>query len=223
MQTRFLSLLLLLLPSLAWSQAVTANLIGTVTDSSGAIVPKATVTITEVNTGVSRKIATNADGIYSQPYLPPGLYKVEIENQGFKKFSRDKIELNVATTIRVDATLEPGQITETVSVTAEAPLLQTDRADVSRTVTAQAVRELPVPNRSFQALVGLLPGVSVPVANFTALEDPQRTTFYQANGQGNSANNVQVDGVDNNNPTLGLTIYIPPAEAVQEVNISTSN
>jgi hypothetical protein len=61
------------------------------------------------------------------------------------------------------------------------------------------------------------------VANFTTLEDPQRTTFYQANGQGNSANNVQVDGVDNNNPTLGLTIYIPPAESVQEVNISTSN
>ncbi len=213
----------LTLSASVWSQAVTATLIGTVTDSSSAVVPNANVTITETNTGVVRRIVTNAEGAYTQPYLPPGTYKVEVERQGFKKFERDKIELNVATTARIDAQLEAGAVTETVNVTAEAALLQTDRADVSRTVTAQAVRELPVPNRSFQALVGLLPGVSVPVANFTALEDPQRTTFYQANGQGNSANNVQVDGVDNNNPTLGLTIYIPPAEAVQEVNISTSN
>ncbi len=215
--------ILLLTPSLCWSQAVTANMVGTVTDTSGGLVAQAAVSITETNTGVTRKIRTNAVGIYSQPYLPPGLYRIEIENPGFKKFLREKIDINVATTVRIDAVLEPGQVTETVTVSAEAPLLQTDRADVSRTVTGQAVRELPVPNRSFQALVGLLPGVSVPVANFTALEDPQRTTFYQANGQGNSANNVQVDGIDNNNPTLGLTIYIPPAEAVQEVNISTSN
>lgn len=206
-----------------WSQAVTATLLGTVSDSSGAIVPGASVTITEVNTGVIRKLTTNGEGFYTQPYLPPGVYKIEVEKQGFKRFERDKVVLNVSTSARIDAALEAGAVTEVVNVTAESPILQTDRADVSRTVTAQAVRELPVPNRSFQALVGLLPGVSVPVANFTALEDPQRTTFYQANGQGNSANNVQVDGVDNNNPTLGLTIYIPPAEAVQEVNISTSN
>ena len=206
--------ILLLTQSLCWSQAITANMVGTVTDSSGGSVAQAAVTITETNTGVTRKLRTNAVGIYTQPYLPPGLYRIEIENPGFKKFLRDKIEVNVATTVRIDAVLEPGQVTETVTVRAEAPLLQMDRADVSRTVTGQAVRELPVPNRSFQALVGLLPGVSVPVSNFTALEDPQRTTFYQANGQGNSANNVQVDGVDNNNPTLGLTIYIPPAEAV---------
>ena len=133
------------------------------------------------------------------------------------------MQITVASTVRVDFSLETGAVTETVQVTAESPLLQTDRSDVNRTVTSQVVRELPVANRSFQALVGLLPGVTPPVANFTALEDPQRTTFYQANGQGNSANNVQVDGVDNNNPTLGLTIYIPPAESVQEVNISTSN
>ena len=214
---------LLLTSSFAWSQAVTANLVGTVTDTSGAIVPKAAVTIEGINTGLVRKVSANAEGLYSQPYLPPGIYRVEVEHPGFKKFSRDKIEVNVASTLRVDAILEPGQANEVVTVTAESALLQTDRADVSRSVTGQAVRELPVPNRSFQALVGLLPGVSVPVANFTALEDPQRTTFYQSNGQGNSANNVQVDGVDNNNPTLGLTIYIPPAEAVQEVNISTSN
>jgi hypothetical protein len=207
----------------AFGQAVTATLLGSVSDVSGGVIPGASVVITEVNTGIVRRVATSEAGLYTQPYLPPGVYKVEIEREGFKRFVREGVVVNVASTVRVDATLEPGAVTEVVNVSAEAPVLQTDRSDVNRTVTAKDVVELPVPNRSFQALVGLLPGVSPPAATFTALEDPQRTTFYQANGQGNSANNVQVDGVDNNNPTLGLTIYIPPAEVIQEVNVSTSN
>ncbi|MBM3725206.1 MAG: hypothetical protein FJW40_07250 [Acidobacteria bacterium] len=215
--------LILLTTAAAFGQAVTASLVGAITDSSGGAVPEATVRITETQTGVARQLTTSAEGLFSQPYLPPGVYTVEVERAGFKKVSRSNIQLQVATTVRVDFTLEPGMVTETVQVTAESPLLQTDRSDVSRTVTSQAVRELPVANRSFQALAGLMPGVTPPIANFTALEDPQRTSFFQANGQGNSANNVQVDGVDNNNVTLGLTIYIPPAEGVQEVSISTSN
>jgi hypothetical protein len=214
---------LYLRPQPALGQAVTATVLGTVTDNSGGVVAGAAVTITETGTGQVRRLQTSDSGSYTQPYIAPGTYRVEVERQGFKKFVREAVPVSVSSTVRVDANLEPGTITEVVNVTSEAPLLQTDRADVNRTVTAQAVAELPVPNRSFQQLVGLLPGVSPPVANFTALEDPQRTTFYQANGQGNSANNVQVDGVDNNNPTLGLTIYIPPAEAIQEVSISTSN
>src|SRR5262245_17121666 len=215
--------LLLVGAALAYSQAVTATLLGTVSDSSGAVVPDARIAITDQDTGVKRSVLTNGEGLYTQSFLPPGVYGVEVEKQGFKKIARSRVQITVASTVRVDFSLETGAVTETVQVTAESPLLQTDRSDVNRTVTSQVVRELPVANRSFQALVGLLPGVTPPVANFTALEDPQRTTFYQANGQGNSANNVQVDGVDNNNPTLGLTIYIPPAESVQEVNISTSN
>jgi len=215
--------LFLLVCAEMFGQAVSATLVGTVTDVSGAVVPEAQVTIVEMQTGVRRRLMSNQEGQYTQTFLPPGIYEVEVEKEGFKKVSRGKIQVQVASTVRVDFRLEPGTITETVQVTAESPLLQSDRSDVNRTITSQTVRELPVANRSFQALVGLLPGVTPPIANFTALEDPQRTTFYQANGQGNSANNVQVDGVDNNNPTLGLTIYIPPAESVQEVNISTSN
>ncbi|MBI3679399.1 MAG: TonB-dependent receptor [Acidobacteria bacterium] len=215
--------LVLVFAAAAWGQAITATVLGTVTDSSGAVVADALVSIVETQTGVKRRIATNGEGLYTQPYLPPGIYEVDVEKQGFKKVSRRNIQVQVASTVRADFTLEPGMVTETIQVAAESPLLQTDRSDVNRTIPSQAVRELPIANRSFQALVGLLPGVTPPVANFTALEDAPRTTFYQANGQGNSANNVQVDGVDNNNPTLGLTIYIPPAESVQEVNISTSN
>ncbi|MGH9632433.1 MAG: carboxypeptidase regulatory-like domain-containing protein [Bryobacteraceae bacterium] len=216
-------LLLLLLPSIAWSQAVSATLLGTVTDASGAVVPNAAVTATDIATGVPRRATTNQEGIYTIPYLPPGTYRVEIEAAGFKKFLRDNIELRATMSTRVDTSLEPGQVTEVVEVRAELPLLQTDRSEVSRSFAQKQVTELPLANRSFQSLVGLMPGVSPPSVDFTAAEDPQGTTFFRANGQGNSANNTQVDGVDNTNPTLGLSIYLPSAEVVQEVNITTSN
>jgi hypothetical protein len=216
-------LLVVALTGVAWSQATTATLIGTVTDQSGAVVPNANVTATETNTGVARRAVTNQEGIYSLPYLAPGTYRIDVEAQGFKRMQRDAVELRATTSTRVDTTLEPGQVSETVEVTAETPLLQTDRSEVSRSFNTKAVTELPLANRNFQALAGLLPGVTPPAVTFTQTEDPQGTTFFRANGQGDSANNTQVDGLDNTNPTLGLTIYIPPAEVVQEVNVTTSN
>src|SRR5216684_8189906 len=92
----------------AFAQAVSATLIGTITDSSGATIPNATVTVTETQTGVSRKTTTTSDGVYTVPYLAPGVYRIEVENTGFKKFSRDNVGLTVSSTVRVDATLEPG-------------------------------------------------------------------------------------------------------------------
>lgn len=209
--------------TVSYGQAVTATLLGNVTDASGAVVPSATIRVTEVRTGVTRTVQTNDQGQYTIPYLNPGSYRLEIEVSGFKKFTRSGIELIVGTPIRVDAVLTPGELTETIEVTAELPILKTERADVSQTFDTKTVRELPLANRNYQALAGLLPGVTPPSIDFTQLEDPQGTTFFRANGQGNSANNTMVDGVDNTNPTLGLTIYIPPAESVQEVSVSTSS
>jgi Carboxypeptidase regulatory-like domain len=207
----------------AIGQVVTGTLTGTVTDSSGAAVPNATVTATNQGTGTTQSTTTTASGIYNIPYLAPGTYRVTIEVQGFKKFAEDNVLLDVSTVQRVDATLSPGNVQETVTVTGESPLLQTEGAEVSRTFAAQTVRDLPIANRNVQALAGLVAGVSPPVQNFTSLEDPQGTTFFNANGQGNSANNTIVDGVDNTNPTLGLSIYLPNPEVVQEVNVTTSN
>jgi len=208
--------------STAWAQAVTSTLLGTVTDSSGAVVPNAAVTATETRTGVSKRVLTTAEGNYTIPYLTPGIYRVEVEITGFKKFSRDNVELKIASAIRVDAQLEPGSVAETIEVKAESPLLQTDRAEVARSFASEAIRELPLANRNFQTLVGLVAGVTPPTPG-TSLEDPQGTNYYQTNGQWNSANNTQVDGIDNNDPFIGVTIHIPPAEAIQEVNITTSN
>jgi len=203
-------------------QAVTSTLLGTVVDSSGAVVPNAAVTATETRTGVTKKAATSAEGNYTIPYLIPGVYRVEVEITGFKKFSRDNVELKIAAAIRVDARLEPGSVSETVEVKAESPLLQTDRSEVARSFASETVRELPIANRNFQSLVGLVAGVTPPTQG-TSLEDPQGTNYYQANGQWNSANNTQVDGIDNNDPFIGVSIHIPPAEAIHEVNVSTSN
>jgi hypothetical protein len=205
------------------SQVVTATLTGTVLDSSGATIPNAKVTVTEKSTGVVRSTTTSTDGVFNVPYLNPGNYRVDAEAPNFKKFSQDNVRLDVSTTARIDITLSPGSPTETVTVTGEAPSLQTDRAEVARNFTTQTVTELPIANRNFQALAGIVAGVSPPVQNFTTSEDPQGTTFFNANGQGNSSNNTIVDGVDNTNPTLGLSIYLPNPEVVEEVHISTSN
>jgi hypothetical protein len=207
----------------ALAQVVTATLTGSITDSSGSSVPNAVVKVTENATGVVRSTKTSVDGVYNVPYLNPGVYKVEVDVPGFKKYSQDNVRLEVSMTARLDATLVPGSAGETVTVTAEAPALQTDRAEVAKNFATQTVAELPVANRNFQALAGLVAGVAPPVQNFTTSEDPQGTTFFNANGQGNSSNNTIVDGVDNTNPTLGLSIYLPSPEVVEEVHVSTSN
>src|SRR5215472_9444234 len=110
-------------------QAVNATLLGAVTDSSGAAVGNAKVTITETNTGISRTSQTNESGNYVFPDLPPGMYKVIAELAGFKRASRVGIDVIVNTTERVDLVLEPGNITDTITVEAEIPILQTERAD----------------------------------------------------------------------------------------------
>jgi hypothetical protein len=205
------------------AQVVTATLTGSITDSSGASVPNASVKVTDNATGVVRSTRTSTEGVYNVAYLNPGVYLVEVDAPGFKKYSQDNVRLEVSTTARLDATLTPGSANETVTVTAEVPALQTDRAEVAKNFASQSVVELPVANRNFQALAGLVAGVAPPVQNFTTSEDPQGTTFFNANGQGNSSNNTIVDGVDNTNPTLGLSIYLPSPEVVEEVHVSTSN
>src|SRR6516162_2637021 len=116
-------------PGLAFSQAVNGSLLGTIMDSSGGTVPNAKVTITESQTGVSRTANTNESGNYSFADVPPGTYAVTAEQPGFKRASRTGVDVIVNTTGRVDLSLTPGEITETINVTVEAPMLQTERAD----------------------------------------------------------------------------------------------
>src|SRR5580700_1732062 len=190
-------------------QAVNATLLGTVTDSSGAPASGANITITETNTGISRTTQTNESGNYVIPDLPPGMYRVTAELPGFKRESRSGIDVIVNTTERVDLVLVPGNITETVTVEAETPILQTERADTGRKIESVLTENVPLgTNRNFQH------------SQFFNASSSLQT---EVNGQLREGNNYQIEGIDDNERTGLLQIIIPPLEAIQTVDVSTSN
>ena len=145
----------------ALGQAVNATLLGTVTDSSAGAVANVKVTITETNTGISRTSQTNESGNYVFPDLPPGTYTVTAEQPGFKRASRVGIDVIVNTTERVDLVLEPGSTSETITVEAETPILQTERADTGRKLETVLTENMPLgTNRNFQNLLNIVPGTT---------------------------------------------------------------
>ncbi len=218
-----LALLLLCLPSL-YAQAVSATLVGTITDSSGAVVANTKVTIRETNTGVTLSREANASGNYTFPLLPPGRYTVTAEIAGFKKEERSGVDIILDTTSRVDFQLQPGNVVETVEVTASAPLLQSDRADTSTSLQAVQVEELPLGvNRNFQGMLDLVPGTTQATFNNSQFFNAASTMQTQSNGQMSQANSFQIEGVSDNTRARNTQILIPPAEAIQTVDISTSN
>ncbi len=220
----FLATLLLALgATFALGQAITGSIVGNVTDAGGAAVARAKITITEINTGIARTASTNEDGGYVLPYLPPGTYKLEVEKTGFKQFVQSGVLLATGEKLRLNAALEVGQISERVEVTTAASLLQTESAELNQSFEAKKIQELPLNGRNFQSLLTLVPGVQPSNSQVGIFDNPQGTQFLQVNGQNNSANNFQIDGVDNNEPLLGLVIQIPPAEAIQQFSVSTSN
>ena len=220
----YYAILAFITAALAYSQAVNGTLLGTITDASGATVPGAKVLITEQNTGVSRTAVTTQAGYYAFPDLPPGVYTVSVELTGFKKAVRQNVDVLVNTTVRADIQIQPGEVTETVQVTAEAPLLQTDRADTGRKIETKQLADMPLGfNRNFQSLLNLVPGTTRAFRPHSVFFNAQDSLSTQVNGQSRLANNVQLEGIDNNHRTGLLTAMIPPIEALQTVDISTSN
>jgi carboxypeptidase family protein len=210
--------------SSAFSQAVSGSLLGTVTDSSGGAVPNAKVTITETQTGVSRTTNTNESGNYTFSDLPPGKYTVAAEQKGFKRAARAGVDVNVNSTERVDLMLTPGEITETVNVTADVPILKTERADTGRQIETVQLHELPLGGgHNFQSLSVLVPGAALPESQHSAFFNPQVSLATRFNGQSRLSDNLQLEGVDDNERTGLLQVLIPPQEAIQTVDVSTSN
>jgi hypothetical protein len=208
----------------AYGQAVNGSLLGTVTDATGAFIPNAKVTITEVNTGIARTAETNASGNYTFPNLPPGTYDVTVEQTGFKRQTREKVDVVVNATMRVDVTLQPGDVSETVNVTSETPMLQTDRSDTGRKIETRAIENLPLAtNRNFQGLLNLVPGTTRAFRPHSPFFNSQDSLSTQVNGQTRQANDTQIEGVDDQQRTGLNTVYIPPIEALQTVDVTTSN
>jgi len=205
-------------------QAVNATLLGTVTDSSGAAVANVKVTVTETNTGISHTSQTNDSGNYVFPDLPPGTYTVTAEQPGFKRASRAGIDLIVNSTERVDLALQPGDVNQTVTVEAETPILQTERADTGRKLEEVLTENVPLgTNRNFQNLLNIVPGTTRATFQHSQFFNASSSLQTEVNGQLREGNNYQIEGIDDNERTGLLQILIPPLEAIQTVDASTSN
>src|SRR5215472_9209367 len=217
-------LVLMFLSSAMLGQAVNATLLGTVTDSSGAVVSGAKVKVTEMRTGLERVSTTNSSGNYQFVDLPPGQYEVTAEQAGFKKATQKGIDVQVNSDVRVNISLQPGAVEQIVEVTAQAPIMETDRADVSQKIETKQVTDLPLgTNRNFQNLLNLVPGTTRAHREHSAFFNAQDTLSTEVNGQSRLFNNLQIEGVDDNERTGLLQIYVPPAEAIQTVDVSTSD
>ena len=141
------------------AQQITGALVGTVQDTQGAVVQNANVTVRNVDTGITRTAMSDAQGAYRVQYLPVGNYEVTVEAQGFKKFLQRNVMVLVDQTQRVDASLAIGANTETVTVTTAPPLVNTSTAEIGRTVEAEEITEMPLPNRDVYTQLSLTPGL----------------------------------------------------------------
>ena len=205
----------------------TASIVGTVTDASGAAVADAQVTLINAATQFTRTLATNSDGQYVASAIPPGEYEVRAEKQGFQKLARTGIRLTTASKLNVDLQLIVGSQTETVSVTATAPLLQSQSAEVSSLVDSQQMVTLPLVSRDFTDLVLLTPGAHAGSAsNLGEGGSPYAMrggANYSVNGALAAGNSYLVDGVYNRNLWLNTLVMVPVVDAIQEYRVMTSN
>jgi len=216
--------LVLLCPALAGAQAVKGALLGNLTDGSGLPVPGATVTITETRTNISNNTTTNENGYYIFSNLKDGVYRVVGELTGFKKVVRDNVIVDVNATMRVDLKMEVGTIEESVTVVGQSPLLQTDRTDTGRLIESTLLQEVPLGwNRNFQGALITVPGATRPHRVHSEFFNSQDSLSTEVNGQSRLANNVLIEGIDNNHKTGLLTVLIPAADAIETVSVTTSN
>src|SRR6266849_3876085 len=202
-------------------QTLKGTLLGTISDSSHAVVQDVQVSLTETNTNFHLAQKTNESGFYVFANLDPGTYRIEVEHPGFRKILRSGIDLTPNSTIRVDLELTPGAVTEVVDVTADILVLQTDRADTGGKVESKQLETFPLlNNRNYQNLLMLVPGVQRSYRSNSAFYNSQEHLQSVVNGL-DQRNNYLIEGVDNN--VENLTGIIPPADAIASVEISTTN
>ena len=209
----------------AVAQVTTADLVGRVADASGAVLPGVTVTITHTATGAVRTQSSSATGDFAFNLLPIGGYDVKFELQGFKA-QAGQITLSAGQRARFDGRLELGSVNETIQVTAEAPLLQTDSPTVGALITEKAVLDTPAQERNIYRLLQLVPGASEgavsSTVNGTRPDERRQTAAVSVNGAGDIENNQMIDGADNNERLMGTAGVRPSIDAVAEVKIQTN-
>lgn len=205
------------------AQAVYGTVLGTVTDSTGALVSGASVTATNVAQGTKTQTTTNESGNYTLQQLLPGTYEIAIEKTGFNRFVQQNVAVVVGLSTRVDTSLQLGAITQEITVTEAPPGLQTDRAEVNSTLSSGQIGQLPVINRNFTNLTLLVPGAVQNTFQHAPSENPQQSTLINTNGQEFSGTNYLFDGMNNNDAVLGIVMVNPPLDSIADTTIATSN
>jgi len=212
-------------PSPVHAQVLYGSLVGNVSDETGAAIPGAMVTITHRETGASRDATTDATGAYRFPTVQSGTYTITVKLTGFRTFSRGDVLVTLNNITRVDAALQLGQLSETVTVSAESPVLQTERAEVRAELKAREFANLPVSmNRNYQYLFRVLPGFTPPAEAHSVPSNPSRALVFNVNGASRSSNNIRIDGVSTTNVWLPhVAAYVPALESLETVNVVTSS
>ncbi|HMK30922.1 MAG TPA: TonB-dependent receptor, partial [Terriglobales bacterium] len=219
-----LAALVVLSAAPASAQAVYGSIFGTVTDPSGAAVPNAKITVTNDRKGTSDEATSNDTGNYSVTHLIPDIYTVRFEASGFKTLEQKSVTVSADTGSRVDGQFSLGSATEAVEVSAEAPQLKTDRADVATTYNETYVENLPILNRNFTTFELLSPGTQKLVGwNHASTENPQGSQQIFVNGQHFSGTGFELDGTDNQDPILGIIVINPNLDAITETKMTLSN
>src|SRR6266481_5427454 len=218
--TAFLTLLLAAMAMPSSAQRITATIRGTVTDSTGAVVPGVNVTVKNEGTGYTRSTASNSSGVYSFPELPLGTYTVEVALSGFKTSVVKGVALNVADDRAVNVRLETGTLTENVTVEVPAVAVKTIGGEVAGLVTGEQVRELPLNGRNFLQLTTLMPGVSQGDAFDTKNRGLMSHIQLAVSGSGQGHNLWTVDGANNNDVGSNATILVfPSVDAIDEFKV----
>jgi hypothetical protein len=205
-----------------FAQSTTGRILGTVTDQTGAAVAGAAVTITDVQRGISRSVTSDAAGAYAAPNLEPGVYKVKIESKGFKTELRENVRIEVASDVVIDAALQPGSVSDTITVAEDVPMVNTTSATLGGTLSNKEINDLPLNGRNYENLLQLRPGiVRYPGGGFSTTS---------SNGLRAEDNVYMVDGLFNSEPFSGQSIIngagiagdsatILPIDAIQEFNV----
>lgn len=213
----------------ALAQTVTGTVLGTVTDSTGALIADAEIHLLNSETGIVRTTRADAAGNYQISFVPPGSYEVTATRQGFRQTVRKGIIVAADTRVKIDLALTIGEVSDRVEVSADIPLVQTADAAVGEVVTGQQITDLPLNKRNFMDLVqltsGVAPGRMSEAGGVSTIDNFRGRFTFNANGQRSTTNNIMLDGVDNNANLFnaGGVVIAPVVDAVQEFKVTTAN
>src|SRR5205823_4577498 len=206
------------------AQITSTTLVGTVSDSTGAVVPGAQVSATNVDTNFKRTVQSNGEGAYRLEFLPVGSYKLEVSATGFKAYTRTGIELTVAQIAQADVTLQIGKTGETVEVTDALPLINVTNPEIGRTVQNQEISQLPLVNRNVYTLLTLTPGVQRVASDDVVLGFPEQRTLINGGVDGGAGSvNYYLDGGSNMTGLRNTGNNLPNPDAIREFRVQTNS